>query len=107
MGKLNDVKLTVRLNTGAMCRLWLFAAYNLFPATFDDAQGWIDRIKWVFSQLGRVGLNLGKRPGQEDDDAGGEGKEDKGEESHTPHGEDEEQGSTPHGHHDKRKQGSR
>ncbi|KAK9793755.1 hypothetical protein WJX73_001910 [Symbiochloris irregularis] len=42
---------------------WLVTCYAFFPATFDDAQGWIERIKWLFSLLQRVGIRLGDLPG--------------------------------------------
>ena len=64
------------------CRLWLSAAYLFFPATLDDAQGWIDRLKWLFAQLARVGVRLGQLPGQGDDQEGDEKGEEDTKEAH-------------------------
>lgn len=74
-----------------MCRLWLTSCYRLFPATFDDAQGWLDRIKWIFSQLRRLGLRIGKLSDQDDGEQSHEEDESHHEEWHgQQQGEDED-----------------
>ena len=46
-------------------RLWLLAAYKWFPDTFDDAQGWVSRFRFLFRLLGKCGVSVGAIPGAE------------------------------------------
>lgn len=68
------------------------SCYFFFPATFDDAQGWMDRLKWIFNQLARLGIRLGQLPGQHGQD-GGEDDSDEDKEQHTPKTRDGKEGT--------------
>ena len=38
-------------------------AYKWFPDTFDDAQGWVNRFRFLFRLLGKCGVSVGAIPG--------------------------------------------
>ena len=40
-------------------------AYKWFPDTFDDAQGWVNRFRFLFRLLGKCGVSVGAIPGAE------------------------------------------